>query len=136
MVCQQADLQPLSANCVMVLGSESQQHIPQVTDLDFVLSLDFKNGTPLGIQAWFSEYLFWPKRVIVMNLTRVGSAAGPDLSYLQSMLNTHPEHEFIAAGGVRDYQDLVQLKLLGVSAVLVATALHQDKLSNREIAEC
>ena len=133
--CQQAELLPLSANCVLVLGSESQQQMPQVTDTDFVLSLDFKNQKPLGMPAWFTEYLFWPKRVIVMNLNCVGSAAGPDLSYLQSMLNQHPEHEIIAAGGVRDYQDLVQLERLGVSAVLVATALHQAKLSSQDIAE-
>jgi phosphoribosylformimino-5-aminoimidazole carboxamide ribotide isomerase len=38
-------------------------------------------------------------------------------------------------GGVRDIKDLVELKELGVSGVLVATALHSGKISIKELKQ-
>ncbi len=38
-------------------------------------------------------------------------------------------------GGVRDIKDLVELKNLGVSGVLVATALHSGKISIDELKQ-
>ena len=41
--------------------------------------------------------------------------------------------DVFVGGGVRDINDLVELKDLGVSGVLVATALHSGKISVEEL---
>ena len=41
--------------------------------------------------------------------------------------------DIFVGGGVRDIEDLVELKNLGVSGVLVATALHSGKISIEEL---
>ncbi len=41
--------------------------------------------------------------------------------------------DVFVGGGVRDIKDLVELKNLGVSGVLVATALHSGKISIEEL---
>jgi phosphoribosylformimino-5-aminoimidazole carboxamide ribotide isomerase len=41
--------------------------------------------------------------------------------------------EVYVGGGVRNLADLIELKGLGVSGVLVATALHSGKISVKEL---
>jgi phosphoribosylformimino-5-aminoimidazole carboxamide ribotide isomerase len=41
--------------------------------------------------------------------------------------------EVLIGGGIRDIQDLRELKKLGVSGALVATALHDGKLKVDEL---
>ncbi len=106
-----------------VIGTESQLSPPRQTAKDFILSLDYLQQAS-GHEAWFSDSSFWPMRVIVMTLSRVGSNSGPDFRTLREFANSYPEHEFIAAGGIRDADDLVSLAALGIRSALLATALH------------
>ncbi|MGZ8931329.1 MAG: HisA/HisF-related TIM barrel protein [Methylosarcina sp.] len=41
----------------------------------------------------------------------------------------------MAAGGVRNKQDLIDLKMLGIKRALVASALHSGAIHREEIAE-
>jgi uncharacterized protein related to proFAR isomerase len=41
----------------------------------------------------------------------------------------------LVGGGVRDITDLIELKNLGVSAVLVATALHSGIISTENLKQ-
>jgi phosphoribosylformimino-5-aminoimidazole carboxamide ribotide isomerase len=61
-------------------------------------------------------------------LARVGSGEGVDLQFLKRVLS-EVEVEVFVGGGVRDVDDLVELKRLGVSGVLMATALHSGQIS-------
>ena len=65
---------------------------------------------------------------IVLDLTRVGSGEGVNASLLSKMLRG-VKTNFFVGGGVRDIGDLQKLKDLGVSGVLIATALHSGKIS-------
>ena len=120
---------------VPVVGSESLRHIETLCRLHaelgaegWILSLDADaNGArdPVGVMRHPAS---WPQRVIVMDLTRVGSEAGPVGMWLQDCMALSRERDWIAAGGVRDREDLRQLDNTGVAAVLVATALHTGNL--------
>ncbi|MFZ5625565.1 MAG: HisA/HisF-related TIM barrel protein [Gemmatimonadota bacterium] len=68
------------------------------------------------------------RTVIVLDLARVGSAAGPDLGLLDRLRQRAPQIRLIAGGGVRGPRDVEQLAALGLDAVLVASAVHAGRL--------
>ncbi len=125
------------ANFVPVLGSESFQDdtIDGLKQFgkDFILSLDFFATGEMGATSLFSMPALWPEKIIIMSLPKVGSNLGPDLARLQAYRQRHPEHTFIAAGGVRHAQDLENLAQLGIDAALIATALHNGQIQPDEI---
>lgn len=126
-------------NNVPVLGSESFDaetvHFLKKYRERFLLSLDYSVSGALGAQSLFTDSDAWPDSVIIMTLARVGSGQGPDLPRLTDYCRNHPDKNFIAAGGIRNQQDLVDLKRLGIRSALVASALHSGALSGEEIAE-
>jgi phosphoribosylformimino-5-aminoimidazole carboxamide ribotide isomerase len=68
-----------------------------------------------------------------MTLARVGSAAGPDLDRLCAIREIAAGRDIYAAGGVRDSADLAVLKGAGISGALVATSLHDGRLTGSDL---
>ena len=127
----------LADNYLPVLGSESY-NIDTLKELEafkkhFVLSLDYGLKGKLGVSNLFKEPNYWPDNIIIMSLARVGSDQGPDIDRLAKYCSQYADKNFIAAGGIRDYADLVALKQIGVKKALMATALHTGRLSKEEI---
>jgi len=123
----------------LVLGSEVQRDLSTLVGLAdatarIILSLDHKDDRFLGPAELRTTPALWPPRVIAMTLSRVGSAAGPDVELLDALARAAPGRQIFAAGGVRGGEDLVQLVRRGVSGVLVATALHAEWIGSAEIA--
>ena len=122
----------------LVLGSETQPDAALVRhfahDARVALSLDFRGESFQGPSALLHDAGFWPQKVIAMTLARVGSGAGPDLDRLRSVRDAATGRRVYAAGGVRDAADLVTLKGLGIAGALVASCLHDGRLSGKEIA--
>ena len=116
-----------------VIGTESQSGRAMRSEYDFILSLDYKQQMPAGDAAWFSDCRYWPERVIVMTLNRVGSNLGPDFDQLAALRASNPDTRLIAAGGVRDSRDLDRLESIGIDAVLVATALHSGAINAHDL---
>ncbi len=98
-----------------------------------VLSLDFSARSFLGDRALLEDASLWPQRVIVMTLARVGAGLGPDLISLCEILRRAEGRRVFAAGGVRSVGDLVALKEAGAAGALVATALHDGRLTRTEL---
>jgi phosphoribosylformimino-5-aminoimidazole carboxamide ribotide isomerase len=69
-----------------------------------------------------------------MTLARVGSGAGPDTGRIADICARAPGRSIYAAGGVRDTSDLAALQQLGVAGALVATSLHDGRLSGADLA--
>ena len=67
-------------------------------------------------------------QVIVLDLARVGSGEGVNLDFLKKVI-AGVGVEVYVGGGVRDINDLIDLKKIGVSGALIATALHTGKIS-------
>jgi phosphoribosylformimino-5-aminoimidazole carboxamide ribotide isomerase len=72
------------------------------------------------------------KKIILLDLARVGSGQGVDLELIKEMGSTL-RSKILVGGGVRDLTDLLFLKDLGVNGALIATALHTGKISMEEI---
>jgi phosphoribosylformimino-5-aminoimidazole carboxamide ribotide isomerase len=71
-------------------------------------------------------------QVIVLDLERVGSGEGVNVDFLKKVLRDSAMDVFVG-GGVRNMIDLVELQRVGVSGVLVASALHSGKISVEEL---
>lgn len=64
---------------------------------------------------------------IVLDLARVGSGEGVNIDFLKKVLAILGDDVYVG-GGVRGIADLLELKTLGVSGVLLATTLHTGKI--------
>jgi phosphoribosylformimino-5-aminoimidazole carboxamide ribotide isomerase len=124
-------------NYFPVLGSESyrNENILEIKAFknNFILSLDFSISEALGAKKLFSNQEFWPDNIIIMTLDRVGSNEGPDLNKLIEFCSHYPDRNFIAAGGIRNKKDLIDLREIGIKQALVASALHTGSLSCGDI---
>ena len=126
---------------IPVLGSESLAAAETVGEISLqlgsrgcVLSLDYRGERFLGPPALETRAELWPDRVIVMSLGRVGTSAGPDLARLLGARDAAGGRSIFAAGGVRDRADIDRLAAAGISGALVATALHEGRLSGDVLA--
>lgn len=124
-------------NYMPVLGSESFHDETaggiKAFGNNYILSLDYSLTGALGAKSLFDSPDLWPDHIIIMTLARVGSHSGPDLDKLAGFCRQHPDKNFIAAGGVRNKQDLINLDEIGIKQALVASALHSGHLNAGDI---
>jgi len=126
----------LSQGADVVIASESFEDVPALdtykTNPRVILSLDFRGDEFQGTNGLLDPTL-WPDRIITMTLARVGSDAGPDFERLQDILDAAGPRKIYAAGGLRGRDDLARLRDMGVAGVLVASALHDGRLSPNDL---
>jgi phosphoribosylformimino-5-aminoimidazole carboxamide ribotide isomerase len=105
-----------------------------------VFSLDLRAGVPITESAAWQGLApeqvalialrAGVRRMIVLDLTAVGMGQGVGTELLcRSLRNLNPELELIAGGGVRGPADLRSLSAAGCNAALVASALHDGRLT-------
>jgi phosphoribosylformimino-5-aminoimidazole carboxamide ribotide isomerase len=94
-----------------------------------VLSLDHRAGCLMADPAATRpDTSWWPSRVIVMTLDRVGAYQGPDLATFEAVRAQAGERRLIGAGGIRDDGDLSAASFSGAAAWLVASAIHDRRV--------
>ncbi len=102
-------------------------------------SLDLKGGQPLGdVSEWrdpsaegiAAEVIaLGIRRLTVLDLARVGERGGTGTEDLcRRLLDAEPDLQLVAGGGIRDDDDIDDLAAVGVSGVLVATAIHERRI--------
>jgi len=127
----------LPGNMLPVLGSESYSDDTlsemKAFNNNFILSLDYSASHLLGAKQIFINQDLWPDNIIIMTLDRVGSHAGPDLERLNDFCRRYPTKNFIAAGGIRNKQDLMTLDEAGIKLALLASALHAGEINSDDI---
>ncbi len=118
---------------VRLLGSERVIVSLDLKDDKVLVKRGFNSyKSPMGLLREFKE--MGVSGVIVLDLARVGSGEGVNVDFLKKVLEAVPMDIYVG-GGVRNITDLVALKELGVSGVLVATALHAGKISIEELKQ-
>jgi phosphoribosylformimino-5-aminoimidazole carboxamide ribotide isomerase len=98
-----------------------------------VLSIDTLGDRLLGEPALLEQLRHWPAHVIAMSLARVGSGVGPDLARIGALRRLAPRSRGYAAGGVRDAMDLRRCREAGAAGVLVASALHDGRITRADL---
>ena len=136
-VRQLLDLEPAR----VVIGTETladqaalERLRAELPDAPLALSLDLRAGRVLSPDSELARLgaaealallgRSGVREVIVLDLARVGSDAGPDVRLVRELVARLPELELLAGGGVRDVADLCALAEAGAAGALVSTALH------------
>ena len=133
----------------LVIGTETLQNESFVEEAvrvfggdRVIVSLDLKgdkvlvrpgfdgSADPIFLLRDFEE--MGVSQVVVLDLTRVGSGEGVNVDFLKKVLRSLRMDVYVG-GGVRNMADLIELKSVGVSGVLVATSLHSGKISVEEL---
>jgi phosphoribosylformimino-5-aminoimidazole carboxamide ribotide isomerase len=72
--------------------------------------------------------------ILCTDVSRDGTLTGPNIELYRALVSEFPSIRWIASGGVRSTQDLVDLQETGVDAVVLGRALHDRTLTLSEIA--
>jgi phosphoribosylformimino-5-aminoimidazole carboxamide ribotide isomerase len=127
-----------------VSGPEALAEVARAFPKRTIFSLDLRGGVPMGdASAWKGTDAFsiavqaltlGVRRVLVLDLARIGVSAGPGTEELCGRLVTaHPDVEVSAGGGVGGLADLRRLRDCGVRVALVASALHDGVLRRADL---
>jgi phosphoribosylformimino-5-aminoimidazole carboxamide ribotide isomerase len=111
-----------------------------------VFSLDLRGGTPLvragaphagrggsPLELARRAVAAGVRALLVLDLARVGTGAGLDLELVRRLRGVLPDVELLAGGGVAGPADLARLAAAGCDAVLVASALHDGRLTASDL---
>ncbi|MCS6978151.1 MAG: HisA/HisF-related TIM barrel protein [Gemmatales bacterium] len=108
-----------------------------------VFSLDLRNGEPICSPTWPTrdalEILSLVRRfgietVILLDLARVGTGSGFGTETLcRNARQCWPNLHIVLGGGIRGPEDLKRAKECGADAVLVASALHDGRLTRADL---
>lgn len=129
-----------SLNVKLILGSENYSSIEQYTtsyplgNTQHILSLDFMPNGYQGPLALLENTRYWPPEVIIMSLAHVGTNQGTDIQLLTKIKQNASTFKLYAAGGVRGIEDLYTLQSIGIHGALIATALHDKRLSHEQLS--
>lgn len=74
------------------------------------------------------------RELLVIDLARVGSGSGPPVDAVAELVAALPGIAIYAGGGVRDDADLRALAAAGAAGALVATALHEGRITPSQAA--
>lgn len=110
-----------------------------------VFSLDLKDGRPLAARETWSDHSAESiatlavaagfRRMIVLDLAQVGTGGGISVGPLcRRLRSAHAAIELVSGGGVRGIADLRRLAEAGCGAALVASALHDGRLTKADVA--
>lgn len=123
---------------IPVIGTETGISVHDLKQLqsrnDYILSLDFMNAGFIGDPELLAHGEYWPQRIIIMPLDRVGSRSGPDTELVASIRSRVPHCALYLGGGVRNSGDLDRLAESGISGALIASALHEKSLGPAELS--
>ena len=137
--------------CDVVIGLESSpspEHVARMTVAceAVTFSLDLQNGRPMlapGASGWSQDPREIARqaincgvsRFIVLDLADVGMGSGTRTSSLcQALLAEFPKLNLTCGGGIRSLDDLQRWQALGAIQVLIASALHDGRLSAEDLA--
>ena len=129
------------ANARPVLGSESYATSRQLAEslhelkaFNPLISIDIKNEKILGPKRLLKEFKYWPSQVIILSLHRVGSQQGPDFKALNKVSPYLRASSLIYGGGIRNIEDIQALQAFHVSAVMLASSLHDGAIDKKTLA--
>jgi phosphoribosylformimino-5-aminoimidazole carboxamide ribotide isomerase len=109
-------------------------------------SLDLRDGQPIVASAALLDDASSPEKIaelaaisgastlIVIDLARVGTGRGVDVDLLGRIHSATRGLHLVAGGGVREWNDLVDIASVGCRSALLATALHNGRIGATEVS--
>lgn len=73
------------------------------------------------------------QQLFCTDVSKDGRLEGPSIELYQKILNHFPSLNFIASGGVADIQDVIALKEIGCSGVIIGKAIYENRITLKEL---
>jgi len=104
----------------------------------FVAIKGWTETSPLKLTDLVDRFLpLGLERILCTDISRDGAAGGPNAGLYRSLAERYPGLEIQASGGVRDLDDLSNLKRARAHSAIVGTALYEKTLDLKEaLAAC
>ena len=102
---------------------------------EIILSIDINKKGNFYNSDIFNYSDEWPKKVIIMMLHLVGSGEGIDISNIEKIIKYDSGSELFVAGGINSASNIKKLKSMDIKGCLIASALHQKKISRKDLIE-
>jgi len=110
----------------------------------FLLGADVKEGkiavggwletTEINIYDFIQQYINKGiQQVFCTDISKDGKLEGPSIELYQNIINRFPSLHFIASGGVSSMEDLIELKKIGCSGVIIGKAIYEGRISLSDI---
>lgn len=71
--------------------------------------------------------------VLCTDISRDGMLQGPSIELYRQVLDQHPDMHLIASGGVSSVQDIIDLEIAHVPAVVFGKALYEGRITLKEL---
>jgi phosphoribosylformimino-5-aminoimidazole carboxamide ribotide isomerase len=130
----------------VIVGLETLESFDNLRDIcnhyPVMFSLDLRDGAPMCRAALGhvspddlarEAVAAGAEAIIVLDVARVGGTAGPDTEMLTRIRRVVTTATLLAGGGVRHLDDLKQLANSGCDGALVASALHDGRLTPADV---
>ena len=129
-----------NTNIEIVIGTETLPSFDFLTELNelnhsFILSIDIKNNKlinnlNLNLDE-FIEKIIDKKidKIIILDLSKVGTAAGPNIELCKKLIAKLKNKKIIYGGGVKNEDDIKKLRKCNLYGILVGNAIHSGNLN-------
>jgi phosphoribosylformimino-5-aminoimidazole carboxamide ribotide isomerase len=120
----------------VIIGTETGtlDVIRKTQSMKIAVSVDIRNdsvissdpeliGAPLEVIEKLNRYKI--SEVILLNINAVGTKSGVNLDDIRQVLDV-TGHKLIVAGGIQSLKEIDVLEDLGVSGVILSTAIHEE----------
>ena len=126
------------ADSRLVVATESAESLKELSgslaESSRVLGVDLRSGEALGPDGVLAFARSFAGPTLVLDTAAVGVSGGmPTLSFCRELLAANPSRDVRTGGGVRSIEDVREAAAAGVSELLVATALYEDRLSRDDL---
>ncbi len=75
------------------------------------------------------------KKVLCTDISKDGMLVGLNMELYKNILIRFPEIELIASGGIRDIEDVKNLKETNIYGVVIGKAIYEDRIDLKELAK-
>lgn len=112
----------------------------------FILGADVLNEK-IAISAWLDQsdidlmtfiqsyYDLGVRNVLCTDISKDGMLRGPSYDLYVKIMKQFPDLKLIASGGVSCIEDVIQLKELGIPAVVIGKAIFENKIDLQELVQ-
>lgn len=92
----------------------------------------WKTKTKMGINESLRKFfLLGIRNFLITSIIKDGTLSGPDYETLNE-ISRNSELKIIAAGGISQIEDLINLKRLGIQGAVIGKALYEEKFTLKE----
>jgi phosphoribosylformimino-5-aminoimidazole carboxamide ribotide isomerase len=103
----------------------------------FVATNGWEQSSEVSAESFLKKLQkdFGVQTIIFTDIATDGTLSGPPLETFQNLVNTFPNIDIIASGGISSINDIIRLKETGVRGAIFGKAFYEKKITVEEMAK-